>query len=168
MFASMFSPVNRSRVAKAFTAAPRVSTVMRAQRLGMGSATSYNTRVSGPRRQSRRQTRHPDRRTNSTLTCGPPVCQSPTLPPWPSAQRAHGGMGKSPLSCFTGKAVEVPDERSPAQTHDHIAIQRVEFWHRTRSATRSSISTRPSSRVASPKKASTPSCAKTRIFRNRP
>ena len=103
MFASMFSPVNRSRVAKAFTAAPRVSTVMRAQRLGMGSATSYNTRVSGPRRQSRRQTRHPDRRTNSTLTCGPPVCQSPTLPPWPSAQRAHGGMGKSPLSCFTGR-----------------------------------------------------------------
>ena len=99
----MFSPVNRSRVAKAFTAAPRVSTVMRAQRLGMGSATSYNTRVSGPRRQSRRQTRHPDRRTNSTLTCGPPVCQSPTLPPWPLAQRAHGGMGKSPLSCFTGR-----------------------------------------------------------------
>ena len=101
--ASMFSPVNRSRVAKAFTAASRVSTVMRAQRLGTGSATSYNTRVSGPRRRSGRQTRHPDRRTNSTLTCGPPVCQSPTLPPWPSAQRAHGGMGKSPLSCFTGR-----------------------------------------------------------------
>ena len=65
--ASMFSPVNRSRVAKAFTAASRVSTVMRAQRLGTGSATSYNTRVSGPRRQSGRQTRHPDRRTNSEL-----------------------------------------------------------------------------------------------------
>ena len=168
MFASMFSPVNRSRVAKAFTAAPRVSTVMRAQRLGMGSATSYNTRVSGPRRQSRRQTRHPDRRTNSTLTCGPPVCQSPTFASLALGAARPRRDGQITAELLYGQAVEVPDERSPAQTHDHIAIQRVEFWHRTRSATRSSISTRPSSRVASPKKASTPSCAKTRIFRNRP